>query len=434
MNTKSSYLLDAENLGNEITQCISRGTEGDFWDFKQSWHSNNSDLLHDIICMANNPTDHDGYIIIGVEDKTGKLLGNLSTDTNKKTQQNVIDFLKDKKFAGGYTPRVYVRTVSIFDDADGTNKDVDVIIVKNTDKTPYFLSDDYQGVFKGNIYTRGGDTNTPKVATADFGQTELLWRRRFGIDKTAIERVKLLLSKPEDWYPLGTDGIRSSSEYRSIWYNKYFPEFTIYYEREESFPNNGGSGIRFTDVDYYWLTELDKVPEFHDFSIYDIGIKMHATTLFYGRMIMDCNGKYCRMWWKSAYLFSGTGYCVDYAYIEKDSIEFLLDDFLANCQETIPNIERHTFVCSVDEFQKYYFTNKPYNIIPVFKDAFEHNTFQQYVESRQSDFLNEIGTWKENETRNGLTGAAFNPEYIIWKCKVGETIVSWLTSWRNHAN
>lgn len=35
---------------------IGRGAEGRYWDFKQSWHSNNADLLKDIICMANNTT------------------------------------------------------------------------------------------------------------------------------------------------------------------------------------------------------------------------------------------------------------------------------------------------------------------------------------------------------------------------------------------
>ncbi len=154
MNTSLIGGLDTAALRDEVAELISLGAEGDFWDFKQSWYSNNADLLHDIICMANNTTSYDGLIIIGIEDSTGKLLDNLSTDPNRKTQQNVIDFLKSKQFSGGVRPTVYVRTVMLF---DGANKDVDVIIVKNTDKTPYFLSADFQGVFKGNIYTRVGD-------------------------------------------------------------------------------------------------------------------------------------------------------------------------------------------------------------------------------------------------------------------------------------
>lgn len=33
-------------------------------------HKSKPDLLHDIICMANNPSNHDGLIIIGVDEET----------------------------------------------------------------------------------------------------------------------------------------------------------------------------------------------------------------------------------------------------------------------------------------------------------------------------------------------------------------------------
>jgi len=421
--------LDTAALRKRIMELISLGTEGDFWDFKKSWHSNKADLLHDIICMANNLTNHDGLIIIGVENATWKLPGNLSIDTNRKTQQNVIDFLKNKHFAGGVRPTVYVRTISIF---EGANKDVGVIIVKNTDKTPYFLSDNFQEshkeLYKGNIYTRVGDTNTPKTETADIDKVEMLWRRRFGIDKTAIEKLKLLLSKTEDWHPLGTDGVHSSRNSYGKWFNRYYPEFTICYKRNESWPMESGCGIRLNDQEYYWLTELDKVPDFHDFSIFDIDVMMHTTSLFSGKMIMDINGKYSRMWWKISYLLSGSNLNLFYAYVEKDSIEFLLDNFLANCQETIPRIEQHKFISSVDQFKKYYCTDRPYNIIPVFQNNFERKSFEEYIKSRHNDFSREIGNWTKSEEK---TGEAFDVNRIKWLCDVGRILVSWLTAWRN---
>lgn len=37
-----------------VESFINRASEGSYWDFKQNWHSNNADLLKDIICMANN--------------------------------------------------------------------------------------------------------------------------------------------------------------------------------------------------------------------------------------------------------------------------------------------------------------------------------------------------------------------------------------------
>lgn len=41
-------------LKNEVEELISMKQEGPYWDFKREWHTENGDLLHDIICMANN--------------------------------------------------------------------------------------------------------------------------------------------------------------------------------------------------------------------------------------------------------------------------------------------------------------------------------------------------------------------------------------------
>ncbi|MCM1307338.1 MAG: ATP-binding protein [Butyrivibrio sp.] len=113
--------MDDIDLRFEIQELIERRAEGEYWDFKQQWHSCNADLLHDIICMANSPANRDCYIIIGIEDKTYHILG--VSDENRKNQQNVIDLLRQKpSWAGGYIPEAYVKTISIAD------KEVDVIV------------------------------------------------------------------------------------------------------------------------------------------------------------------------------------------------------------------------------------------------------------------------------------------------------------------
>ncbi|WP_416327475.1 hypothetical protein [[Eubacterium] hominis] len=38
-----------KEVKEEIQELIDLKAEGDYWDFKQKWHSNISDLLHDII-------------------------------------------------------------------------------------------------------------------------------------------------------------------------------------------------------------------------------------------------------------------------------------------------------------------------------------------------------------------------------------------------
>ena len=45
-----------------IGDLIESKHEGDYWDFKQVYHSNKVDLIHDILCMANNRSGKDGYI------------------------------------------------------------------------------------------------------------------------------------------------------------------------------------------------------------------------------------------------------------------------------------------------------------------------------------------------------------------------------------
>ena len=115
--------MEYVDLENEILELIKLRAEGEYWDFKQQWHSNNADLLHDIIFMAKSPANRDCYIIIGVEDKTYNILG--VSDENRKNQQNVIDLLRQKpSWAGGYIPEVYVKTISIAD------KEIDVVVVK----------------------------------------------------------------------------------------------------------------------------------------------------------------------------------------------------------------------------------------------------------------------------------------------------------------
>ena len=79
-------------LKEKVLEFINSRRETDFYDFKQSWEEENakdnrkdpkSDLLHDIICMANNKHIGDSYIIFGIEDKTYNIVG-VENDKNRK--------------------------------------------------------------------------------------------------------------------------------------------------------------------------------------------------------------------------------------------------------------------------------------------------------------------------------------------------------------
>lgn len=216
-------------LEQEIWELIECHTEGEYWDFKRQWHSNNADLLHDIICMANSPANRDCYIIIGVEDGTYHVLG-VSSDENRKQQQNVIDLLRQKpSWAGGFIPEVYVKNISISD------KEIDVIIVKQSNNTPFYLLKDYknegQPVYKGAIYTRKGDTNTPRTETADLYDTELLWKRRFGLLYSPSQRAKFYIKDLDNWEFVDSE-VDKTGRNTYFFFYKPDPDYTVYFTHE----------------------------------------------------------------------------------------------------------------------------------------------------------------------------------------------------------
>ena len=211
------------DLKSLVIDLINSKKEGDYWNFKEQWHDNKADLLHDIICLANNRVGKDAYIIIGVEDKTFYIKG-IQKDINRKNQQNVIDFLKSKKFGGGIRPDIEVKTINIQDN------EIDVLIIKNSFDTPYFLLEDYRDraelVKKYSIYTRVGDTNTSKDSIADIDQIEYLWKKRFLLTESPIKRIFESLKDKENWDERYIKG-------ETIYYYKYNPEYTIVLEEEE---------------------------------------------------------------------------------------------------------------------------------------------------------------------------------------------------------
>lgn len=98
--------------------------EDDWWDFKQQHHRDKAELVHNIICMANNRADRDSYIIFGIADNTFDIIG-VQEDSNRRNQQGIIDILRNIKFAGSVRPRIELRTLII------EQKEIDVLIIRN---------------------------------------------------------------------------------------------------------------------------------------------------------------------------------------------------------------------------------------------------------------------------------------------------------------
>ena len=70
-------------------------SENDHWDFKLQWYKKNdrNNLLLDIINMVNTPHHDDCYIIIGIDDVTGKIRG-IENDEGRMNKQNLQVFLR----------------------------------------------------------------------------------------------------------------------------------------------------------------------------------------------------------------------------------------------------------------------------------------------------------------------------------------------------
>lgn len=73
--------------------------------------------------MANNVVDRDSYIIFGIRDQTFEIVG-VKNDENRRNQQQMIDFLKHKKFSAGIRPSITMQSLMIM------QEEVGVIIIK----------------------------------------------------------------------------------------------------------------------------------------------------------------------------------------------------------------------------------------------------------------------------------------------------------------
>lgn len=160
-------------LENIVLELIESRQEGDYWDFKFKHHESKVDLVLDIICMANNLSDEDGYIIFGIEDKIFNCVG-LEGYGERRNQQGIIDILKGVDFAGHIRPKIELKTLII------KEKEIDVLIIRNTNNTPYYLKSKYPSkqtkryIRANHIYTRINDTNTCINESADIDIVEFL--------------------------------------------------------------------------------------------------------------------------------------------------------------------------------------------------------------------------------------------------------------------
>ncbi len=223
-------------MESEILQLINKRREGTYWDFKEKHHENKASLLHDILCLSNAVSKKDKYLIFGVSDPSSGCAIVGVPEENRRSQSDIIDFIRSKKFAIDNRPEVELRTLIL------NEKEVDVLIVYDDRRKPYYLRENYRDkdkIVRANfIYTRNLDTNTPIDQSTDNWLIESMWRERFGLDLQPAQRMVELLRKPQEW-----DKDVGNKKFA---YHKYSPEYQIEF----------GEVSEFKDVySYFYINE-----------------------------------------------------------------------------------------------------------------------------------------------------------------------------------
>ena len=329
----------------EILELISLKQEGAYWDFKKEWYEEGKqpDLLHDIICMSNNLENRDAYIIIGIDEENDYCVNDMTNAENRKSTQMLVDFVRNKKFAGGIRPRVMVETMQL---ETGT---IDIIVIKNGYSTPYVLEESYRGVNANNIYTRVMDSNTPKNKTAEISQIEYLWKKRFRLLMAPLEQVFYFLLKREEWEDVPDD----SSVTRM--YYKYSPEYVIEY---------AGCDDRDGYV-YYLFSQIDSRPHW-----YNIYVKYHQTILFSTIGVGLDGGRYFTNVPCTDFLFDDWHHegNISFKYYVKGTKEMILHDFFYD-------YDSHDAMYARDRFEE---------CILIFVSDTEKENFKDYAASKWS--------------------------------------------------
>lgn len=391
-----------EKMTELVEELIRTGREDDWWDFKECHHEDRASLLHDIICLANNRANRDSYLILGVRDKTFDIMG-VENDPHRKNQQNIVDFLSTKNFAGQVRPRVEVRTVFL----DG--HEIDVFVVKNSADVPYYLIEDYSDKkFKPNppkkgktvqafhIYTRVMDNNTPINQSADVRDVEYLWKKRFGLIQTPLEHIKILLRQPDSW-----------ADEDSRYYHKLFPQYTITVEYEEN--ENGLS--REANRMFYHHLQCDTSTQYGTLKIFHYTTQLFScqiTALDGHRMTAPCPEMAFIPYWN----YSDPNICLRY-YITSE-LRYLLLRFL----------EHHIGDANGKEAQ--IATRKLLEVVLLFDSQDEVEDFETYIHRHLGAFDSKVLTQREpyiaNETntakkvlsqeiRNSLALKEMQPEW-----------------------
>lgn len=342
-------------LPSTVNYLMSLKREGGYWDFKQSWYEDKGELLLDIICMANNMEDRTAFIILGVKDHTMEIVG-VESDPNRMKLNQLSQFVAGKPFAV-YTPEIDLQTITMED------HEIDVIIINATTHTPYYLETQFidtkfqkdhpqkaKAVIPGQIYLRLNDRKAGVDRAAPYSCIEHLWRKRFGMLLSPIDKMQIYLEHKENWPESPGDG--------SAQYYKYAPEFTIGFETDDLSVRPG--------YEFYILNQVDSRPHWGT-----ISLKYHQTVLMTFRGVILDGGRHlspCPEW--DGIQIKPYGDCdLSYRYWAKGTLGYTL----------------HTFFFDSQSDEAYWSEQRFMENILLFSNEVEHQSFNSYVRSHWED-------------------------------------------------
>lgn len=340
-----------------ILPLIQTWREDDYWDFKREHHRNKADLLHDILCMANSLHDKDGYIIIGIDEETRTIVG-VENDDFRRNQQCIIDFLRSKKFAGDNRPKIELHIMKI------AGHEVDVIVVLNTLKTPYYLRESYKDndgngkprIINANaIYTRVGDTNTPIDQCADYTHVEYLWKKRLGLHLSPFERLCWLLKDKSQW-----------AQGEENHYNKRHPEFTLLFDDTERGTNEFYSYLMTNPSTSYGYARMN----------------YFGTTLYTQQIVYLDSGRFATAVpsWGFIYLDQYRHEMLSFKYYIESDIDYLLHLYLWNEESGEACSARRRFL----------------EASLIFRSEWEKDVFLSYVQSNIDSLRSQVEAKKDD--------------------------------------
>ncbi|GMA09113.1 DNA-binding protein [Tetragenococcus halophilus subsp. flandriensis] len=353
--------MQLSEIEDIVKGLYSTGVEGEYWDFKLLPHlceakgkenKKKGDLLHDILCLANNQQNHDAFLVMGIRDNPLEIVG-LEKYPDRWKQADYIQFLREKKWAGGAIPHIELHTIKYEGIAE-----LDVLVIKKSNTVPFYITEQYNGVFSDQIYTRNEDRNTPKKESANIYEIERLFKIRLGLYPSPLSRVLAYVKSPASWVEM-----KSSYNGRG-WYYLESPEFTIEYieDEDESVRNpdfvniqiNARSSWQILRVRYHSTVLIEKYAHY-----IDEGRGMTVHPLISNLGIFDLSS------------FSEITNC--YYYFVKDSVEYDLSIFLNSKQE-------HDF--SAWQRQLEY--------IPILNTEREKTDLEVYIKNNRDEFVQEV--------------------------------------------